>query len=192
MELTINENHEVRSRTSKPLLIIAIMSMVMLFGGLTSAYIVRHGQGNWLKFELPYEFYISTGLIILSSVTMVMAQSSIKKGDGEKLKLYLAMTLLLGLGFVVAQFMGWSSLVKQNVFFAGNQSNASGSFLYALTGLHLAHLFGGIIMMIYTVVKAVNNRYSKDNFLGVQLSSIYWHFLDVLWVLLFLFLVFIR
>lgn len=192
MDLTLTEKHEVRSKTAKPVLWLAMVSMVMLFAGLTSAYIVRQGQGNWLSFELPFQFYVSTGLILLSSVTMSMAQKGIKNGDPVKLTRFLAVTLLLGIGFVISQFLGWGELFDQKVFFAGNQSNASGSFLYALTGLHLAHLFGGIIMLIVTLAKSASNRYSETNYIGVQLASIYWHFLDVLWIYLFLFLVFIR
>lgn len=192
MNITLTEKHETRSKTAKPVLWLSMVSMVMLFAGLTSAYIVRQDQGNWLKFDLPFQFYISTGLILLSSVTMSTAQKSIKNGDTVKLTRFLALTLLLGIGFVITQFLGWSELVQSNIVFAGNQSNASGSFLYALTGLHMAHLFGGIIMLIVTLSRAAGNRYTQDNYLGIQLASIYWHFLDVLWIYLFLFLVFIR
>lgn len=171
---------------------LGIVSMVMLFAGLTSAYIVRQGQGNWVVFELPSEFYISTGLILISSVTMWMAQSAIRNGEPAKLTRFLAISLLLGIGFVVSQFLGWGKLVDQKIFFAGTQSNASGSFMYAITGLHLAHLFGGLIILLVTLVKSVSGKYSKENYLGIQLASIYWHFLDLLWIYLFLFLVFIR
>ncbi len=192
MDLTLTEKQAFRSKTAKPVLWLSMVSMVMLFAGLTSAYIVRLDQGNWLNFELPFQFYVSTGLILLSSVTMSTAQKAIKKGDTVRLSQFLALTLLLGIGFVISQFLGWGELVEQNVFFAGNQSNASGSFLYALTGLHLAHLVGGIIVLIVTLARSASNKYSANDYIGIQLASIYWHFLDILWIYLFLFLVFIR
>jgi cytochrome c oxidase subunit 3 len=194
MNLVMNdiERQEIKSKAYKPMLMIAIVSMVMLFAGLTSAYIVRQAEGNWLSFELPSAFYTSTGVILLSSLTMNWALASAKKDHKKNIKTAMALTLILGLLFVISQFAGWNHLVKQNVFFAGPSSNASGSFLYALTGLHLAHLFGGLIYVSIVLSRALNEKYSSKNFLGLQLCSIYWHFLDILWIYLFFFLLFIR
>jgi cytochrome c oxidase subunit III len=192
LKLTLTEKEEIRNKTAKPMLWLAIVSMIMLFAGLTSAYVVRIGQGNWVTFDIPVPFYLSTGLILISSVTMNIAKNAIKAGDAVKLTRFLALTFLLGLGFIISQFYGWKALVSNKIFFAGTQSNASGSFLYTLSGLHLAHLFGGLLFLLAVLVKSARYKYSENNYLGVQLASIYWHFLDILWIYLFLFLVFIR
>jgi cytochrome c oxidase subunit 3 len=192
LNMTLSEKEIIRNKTAKPMLWLAIVSMIMLFAGLTSAYVVRIGQGNWLKFDLPFEFYISTGVIILSSVTMNIALKAIKNGDTVKLTRFLGITFVLGIVFVFTQFYGWKSLYSERIVFAGNQANASGSFLYTLTGLHLVHLFGGLIFLLSVLIKSTRYKYSENSFLGVQLASIYWHFLDILWIYLFLFLVFIR
>lgn len=193
MEVTINqEDFERRAKTSKPLLWIGIVSIIMLFAGLTSAYIVRQAEGNWLEFELPISMYVSTAIIILSSITLWYGQSSAKKGNYSAMKIGLFVTLGLGLGFVFSQFQVWSDLVAGGVFFTGAQANASGSFMYLLSGLHLAHLFGGIIALFVTATNASAGKYSNGNILGIELCSIYWHFLDILWIYLLLFLLFIR
>src|ERR1700745_3743756 len=117
-----------------------MISMVMIFASLTSAYVVRMEKGDWLQFQLPQMFYVSTAIIILSSVTMNWAVSSARKNDLNNIKRASILTLLLGLAFVVFQFKAWSILVDQKIVFAGKFSNAAGSFLYALTGLHMVHL----------------------------------------------------
>jgi cytochrome c oxidase subunit 3 len=142
--LNYAEKQEIRNKTAKPMLYVAIGSMVMLFGGLTSAYVVRHAEGNWLVFTMPQAFYFSTALMLLSSLTMNFALMAAKKNNFTQIKQALGATLVLGIGFMFCQFMGWSQLSAQKVFFAGKDSNASGSFflcfnrsaLSALTGRH--------------------------------------------------------
>lgn len=185
------EGLENRNSSSKKLLLwVAIGSMVMLFAGLTSAYIVRKMEGNWKEFNLPLAFYFSTAIIIGSSVTINMALSYARKNKLAQLKQYLFLTFLLGVGFVVSQFAGYSSLVKQGVYLSGYSPSAS--FLYVLTGLHIAHLIGGIIALLVVNIRAVMNKYNAQNTLGIDLAATYWHFLDLLWVYLFLFLFFIH
>ncbi len=186
------EQRQTREKVAKPLLWIAMVSMVMLFGAFTSAYWVRRGAGNWLDFDLPQMFYISTAMIIISSVTMNWTLSAARKNDFKSMKIASLLTLLLGIGFVISQFMAWDVLVGQKVFFAGNQSNASGSFLYVLTGLHLAHLAFGLVALFVVWIKSILQKYNSENLLGIRLCAIFWHFLDVLWIYLFLFLLFAR
>lgn len=186
------EDFTRRAKTAKPLLWIGIVSIIMLFAGLTSAYIVRQAEGNWLEFELPTSMFVSTAIIILSSITLWYAQSSAKKDNQSATKIGLYITLALGLAFVFSQFQVWKDLVAAGVFFAGAQANASGSFMYLLSGLHLAHLFGGIIALFVTATNASSGKYANGNILGIELCSIYWHFLDILWIYLLLFLLFIR
>ena len=178
-----------RIPTEKIVLWVAIASMIMMFAGLTSGYIVRKAEGNWTVFALPSVFTISTVLIVLSSLTMNMGVQAAKAGNSARLSIMLWLTLILGSGFAISQYMGWVSLVQQGVYLVGNPS---GSFLYVLTGLHLAHLFGGLIALLVTAIKASNKKYDANNFLGVQLCATYWHFLDGLWVYLFLFLLLMR
>jgi len=175
--------------TAKMLLWLAMVSMVMLFAGLTSGYIVRQAEGNWVVFELPGMFFLSTLFIMLSSGSMYWALHSIKKNNVSGLITGMLITLGLGFAFCFTQFTAWSKLVEQGIFFVGNPS---GSFLYVLTGLHLAHLAGGIIYLIYVTFRSIQGRFNSQSYMPVQLCSIFWHFLDILWIYLFVFLYFIR
>jgi cytochrome c oxidase subunit III len=175
--------------TFKILLWLSMVSMVMMFAGLTSGYIVRQAEGNWLVFELPRIFYLSTVFIVLSSISMQWAFNSVKKDNLKQLRTGLIITLGLGLAFCFTQFTAWSELVNLGIFFTGNPS---GSFLYVLTGLHLAHLVGGIIYLMIITARSLQDRYNSSRFLPVELCTIFWHFLDGLWVYLFVFLLFIR
>lgn len=192
---TVSVTQEKRINTSKaaiPLLWISIVAMIMVFGSLTSGYIVSRGNSNWLKFELPQLFYISTAVILISSVTMNWTLSSAKANNFKNVKIASFLTFLLGLAFVICQFKAWGFLVDQKIFFTGTTSSVSASYLYVLTGLHMAHLAFGIIAVMVVWVKALMNRYNSENLLGIRLCATFWHFLDILWICLFLFLLFIR
>ena len=182
------EKGNVRLATAKVVLWVGIGSMIMLFAGLTSAYIVRQAEGNWLYFSLPATFWYSTAAILLSSLTVNMAMQSIKANEQTKASSFLFVSLFLGLVFAALQFVAWSQLVDAGVYFAGNRSNPSGSFMYVITGLHFAHLVGGLIALLITSIKCSVGKYTSNNYLGISLLAIYWHFLDLLWVYLFLFL----
>jgi cytochrome c oxidase subunit 3 len=186
------ELKDIKNKTAKPLMWVGIVGMVMLFAGMTSAYIVRQAEGNWLYFDLPDTFYVSTVVIIISSLTMMGAQYAIKRDNTKLTTVMLISTLVLGVVFTLLQFKAWGELVDMGVFFAGRESNASGSFLYALSGLHLAHLAGGLLALIFTSVKSILKKYSAEDHVGIGVAATYWHFLDILWIYLLLFLVFIR
>lgn len=181
-----------KQKSAKPLLWIGIISIIMMFAGLTSAYIVRADNGNWLLFNLPDMFFVSTAVIITSSITMFFALKMAKNNNTKGIVIGLVATFILGLVFSYTQYLGWTELWSKGIVPAGKYSNASGSFLYVLTGLHLAHLFGGLISLFVTLINSLRGRYSAGNTLGLELCSIYWHFLDILWVYLFLFLYYIR
>ncbi len=181
-----------QQKASKPLLWVGILSIVMLFAGLTSAYVVRADNGNWLLFELPNAFYLSTAVIVTSSITLFFAMQMAKKDNQKGIVFGLLATFILGLIFSYLQYAGWSELYSKHIVFGGKTSNASGSFLYLITFLHLLHLFAGLISVLVTVKNAAKGKYSAQNTLGLELCSIYWHFLDILWVYLFLFLYYIR
>lgn len=187
MEMTINKKEERYERmpTSKMLLWIALASITMLFAGLTSAYIVRQAEGNWLVFELPKMFWVSTIMIALSSFSMNWAIQAAKKDNTKAIVQALLITTLLGFGFVVTQYLAWGSLYAQGIYFSGNPA---GSFLFVLTGFHIAHLLGGIIALVVSLYKSSRKAYGSNNMLGLQNCALYWHFLDGLWIYLFIFL----
>jgi cytochrome c oxidase subunit 3 len=182
----------VHQKTAKPLLWIGIVSIIMLFAGLTSAYVVRADNGNWLVFQLPNIVFISTAIIITSSITLYVAQQAIKKDNLKLTSLSLLITLILGVGFFFTQIQAWKELTAQGIYFFGSKSNASGSFLYIIAFLHLCHMIGGLIALSVSLTKCMLKKYSSSDFLGIELTAIYWHFLDLLWVYLFLFLYFYR
>jgi len=187
-----SELKAAQQKASKPLLWVGILSIVMMFAGLTSAYVVRADNGNWLLFELPSAFYLSTAVIVTSSITLFFAFQMAKKSNQKGIILGVLATFILGLLFSYFQYAGWSELYSKQIVFGGKSSNASGSFLYLITFLHLLHLFAGLISLLVTLKNAIKGKYNAQNTLGLELCSIYWHFLDILWVYLFLFLLYIR
>lgn len=187
-----SELKAAQQKASKPLLWVGIVSIVMLFAGLTSAYVVRADNGNWLIFNMPDIFFVSTAVIIASSITLFIGLQMAKKNNNKGVVFSVLTTFILGIIFTYCQFAGWNELTAKGVVFAGKYANASGSFLYVLTGLHLAHLFGGLISLLVTLINSLRRKYNAENTLGLELCSIYWHFLDILWVYLFLFLYYIR
>jgi cytochrome c oxidase subunit III len=192
--ITPEERFEIRKKTAKPLLWLAIISIIMLFAGLTSAYVVSRGGADptlWFNFEMPSFFWVSCGVIVVSSLTMNLAVSAIKKDDPKAMRTWLLLTGALGFAFCITQWLGWGQLVDQKIFLVEKINNA-GKYLYFISGLHLLHLFGGIISLGITVANGMRNRYSSGNYLGLQLCAIYWHFLDILWIYLCLFFWFIR
>jgi len=214
-QLLESEKQIIKIKASKGLLWLGIVSITMLFAGLTSAYIVRQGEGKWVQFAMPALFKVSTILIVLSSVTMQWGVRSIKRNDKKTLKLAITLTTLLGIGFVVFQYLSWSNLVSQGIYLVGdikdikstyeyipaakesaaeiaNTGNVAASFLYVITGLHVVHLLGGLIALFVVFSRAFMEKYSGADYNGVRICSIYWHFLDGLWVYLFFFLLYIR
>ena len=184
------EHTQTKIPTLKIVLWVAMASMFMLFAGLTSGYVVRQAEGNWLQFEIPTAFYYSTAILLASSLTIFLALRAAKKDQQQSLKTWLIITLGLGFAFVFSQFLGYGQLMKEGVFFTGG--NVAGSFFYVITGLHVAHLICGILSLIFTTGKAILEKYNSGNLLGIQLCAIYWHFLDFLWLYLFVFLVALR
>jgi len=188
IEHTSDTSREIRDRSPKMLLWIGMVSIGMMFAGLTSGYLVRRGSGTWIPFQIPTPFFISTAIILISSITMNMALRAAKKDASSNISNYLLFTWILGLAFGVFQFIGFKAMVSQGIFLVGTNSNASGSYLYILALLHIGHLVGGLVAVGIAYVKSLLHKYSAENFLGVKLCSTYWHFLDALWVYLFIFM----
>jgi len=165
-----------------------IVSVIMLFGAWTSAYIVKRGEPGWSSFELPGQFWVSSLIIILSSATMVWAQMSAKKDQIEQTKLALGLTTLLGGAFLVAQWLGWQKMVEMNFYFAGLGSNSSSSFIYVLTGFHGLHIISGLVVLAIALISTFQYKVHSKSMLRLELCSTYWHFLGGLWLYLFVFL----
>lgn len=176
-----------RKKVAKPLLWFGMASIVMLFGGLTSAVIVRKGDGKWLEYVVPDMFLYSTIVIVISSITFIFAYQMAKRNKQFGLKLGAGLTFLLGCIFIYCQLEGYNQLYEIGVFMTGPGSNASGSFLYIISWVHIAHLIGGMISLIIVLINAFRGLYNSKNLLGLQLSSIYWHFLGAIWVYLYIF-----
>ena len=162
-----------------------IVSIVMLFASQTSAYLVRRAEGNWLEFKMPVIFWYSTAVLLLSSMSMHWAYYSAKKDNFSNLKIAISVTFVLGLTFLWMQFQGWREMVDMKVYFVGNPS---GSFLYVFTGLHAFHLISGLLVLLYGLISAFRFKVHAKSLRRIEICSTYWHFLDILWVYLFFFL----
>lgn len=182
-------SHRPRKRMNSTLfaLWVAMASIAMMFGSLTSAYIVRHAAGNWLEFRVPDIFFFSTGVILLSSLILHLSYWGFNKGKAGLYKIGLPVTLLLGILFIVLQYQGWLALYNIGVPLDGNPS---GSFFYVISGIHAAHVLGGIFAIAVATLHAFTLTYkpSEKRKKRFQLVLHYWHFVDFLWLYLFLFL----
>lgn len=176
---------------------LAMGSIAMMFAGLTSAYIVRQSQGNWRMFHLPIVFWISTAVILISSVTVHLGVRAFKQRQMLRYRALITTTLALGLLFGILQSIGFWQLyhVPQETILEGQKlvetirvsGNPSESFLFIITGLHLAHILGGIIALLLVFLMAYRRRVKVYNATGLEIVAAYWHFVDVLWLYLFIF-----
>ncbi|WP_298418983.1 cytochrome c oxidase subunit 3 [uncultured Kordia sp.] len=193
MDLTQGTFEEKQARSKKMMLWFAMISMFMMFGGLTSAYIVSKERPDWLNdFAIPNAFYISTIAILISSVTFHLAKNAIQKGLHQITTIYLLVTLGLGLVFVFSQFAGFSEIIESGYHFTGKGSTVTTSFLYIVTVTHLVHVLAGILVLLVVIYNHFKQKYKQGQTLGLELGAMFWHFLDFLWVYLFLFLYFFR
>lgn len=169
-------------------LLAACASIMMMFVAFSSAYIVRHAAGNWLEYTIPNLFYVSTIILLISSVTLHLSYTSFKKGKEGSYKLFLILTFLLGTCFVVCQYLGWKELESIGIYLTGNPS---GSFFYIISGMHAAHVLGGITTLVVALMHAYMLKYkiTPKRKLRFSLVLIYWHFMDFLWIYLFTFLI---
>lgn len=193
MDLTEGAERKKIERAKKMMLWFGIVGMVMTFAGLTSAYVVSKTRPDWLsEFELPTAFYWSTIVIILSSVTIMAAKKSIISGDRRNASALLVGTLVLAILFVVFQFNAFSEIISRGYYFTGSESNITTSFIYIIILVHLAHLFAGIITLLVVIYNHFKQRYKKGQMLGIELGATFWHFVDIMWIYLFVFLYFFK
>ncbi len=193
MDLTQGTREQKVARAKKMMLWFGIVSMIMMFAGLTSAYVVSKSRPDWLsEFDLPPSLYWSTLVIILSSFTLMYAKKSIGENNRKNGTIFLMATLVLGLVFVVLQFQSFGEIIAAGYYFTGSESTITTSFIYVVVLAHLAHLLAGLIVLLVVIYNHFKQRYHAGQMLGLELGSTFWHFLDVLWVYLFVFLYFFK
>ncbi|MBV6644153.1 MAG: cytochrome c oxidase subunit 3 [Cyclobacteriaceae bacterium] len=163
-----------------------IISVVMVFISLTSAYIVKKAEGDWLLIDFPKMFNVTSILIVMSSASLHFAYISAKQNNLFRIRLGVVVTGVLALAFIVGQYLSWRELVAQDVFFVGNPA---GSFIYIFTGLHVAHLVGGVVFLGIVLVNAFRYKVHSKSMAQIEMCATYWHFLGGLWLYLYLFLI---
>ena len=189
--VALNDKNTVRRSKLHPLkflLVISCASMMMLFAGLTSAYIVRRAGGNWLEFKLPNLFFINTVVILMSSVALQAAYHFFKTGKEKLYKGLLFSAFILGLLFIVLQYQGWLNMHSIGVELTGNPA---GSFVYVISGVHAAHILAGLAALTVALVQAFSLKYvvTPRRKLRFELTLLYWHFVGFLWLYLLTFFV---
>jgi cytochrome c oxidase subunit 3 len=189
--MTLVNSNTTINQSKKFGLWIGLGSITMMFIALTSAYIVRRSAGNWVDFRLPNMFFISTVVILFSSMALELSYRSFIAGKEKVYRLWLTITLILGLLFCVTQYFGWQQLYDIGVPLNGNPS---GSFIYAISGLHVAHVVGGILALTVAVYHAFSLPYfvSGERQTRFKLVVQYWHYVDILWIYLLLFFLIFR
>jgi cytochrome c oxidase subunit 3 len=191
MDLTQGSSQQKNKRAKKMMLWFGIVSLIMSFGGLTSAFIVSSSREDWLNdFELPNSFFISTIIIIFSSLVFIAAKKALLK---EKYLLSQSLVLgvfILGLAFIYNQFLGFNELIISGYNFTGPTSNITMSYIYIIAVAHILHVIAGLISLAVVIVNHLKKQYTPASKLGFDIASNFWHFIDLLWVYLFLFLYF--
>ncbi|RZS98856.1 cytochrome c oxidase subunit 3 [Aquimarina brevivitae] len=193
MDLTEGTTQEKIKRSKKTMMWFAMISMTMVFAGLTSAWVVSQGREDWkIDLNFPNAFTISLAVILLSSFTFYGAKKAIDVDKRPFATALLVLTLVLGILFVVLQFMGFSELMEQGFYFTGPTSNIVTTFMFIIVVTHMAHVAGGLIVLFVVIYNHFKQKYKPGQTLGLELGAMYWHFVDFLWVYLFLFLYFFR
>lgn len=193
MDLTQGTLEEKNSRAKKMMLWFGIVSLIMSFAGWTSAFVVSSSRPDWLKdFVLPNAFIISTIIIMLSSVSFILAKNALKKGLRKATMLWLFITLVLGVIFIFNQFSGFQQIIDLGYNFTGPTSNVTMSYIYLIAIVHILHVIVGLICLLVVIYNHFKQKYNPAKMLGFELAATFWHFIDILWVYLFLFLYFVR
>jgi cytochrome c oxidase subunit 3 len=193
MDLTQGTQEEKQIRAKKMMLWFGIVSLIMSFAAWTSAFIVSSKRDDWLvNFELPQAFFVSLVVIIVSSLTMILAKRSLKKNQLGTTTIWLAVTIVLGIVFISNQITGFDQIIAEGYNFTGPTSNITMSYIFLIAAVHIAHVVVGLICLLVVLYRNFKKRYSSNNMLGFELAANFWHFVDVLWIYLFLFLYFFR
>ena len=193
MDYTKGTEEQKIHRAKKNMLWFGMISLTMSFAGLTSAYVISKERKDWLTdFEIPQAFYLSLIVIVISSITFHLAKNNVRKEENRTAMWLLLTTLLLGVTFVILQFQGFSEIIANGYFFTGSESSITTSFIYLVVLMHLAHIFAALITLLVVIYNHYKLKYQNGKTLGIELAATFWHFVDVLWIYLFLFLYFVR
>lgn len=175
-------------RARKMMLWFGIASLIMTFAGWTSAYIVSSTRKDWLQdFTLPLAFWVSTAILLCSSLTYWLALRAVKADNQPMGRLWLGATLLLGLAFIISQFTGFSQMIALGYYFTGPTSNITLSYIFLIAAVHVLHVVAGLISLLVVMVRQMRGKYGPGRMVGMELGITFWHFLDVLWLYLVLF-----
>ena len=193
MDYLERNTKEKNSRAIKMMLWLGIASLFMTFAGFTSAFIVSKSREDWItNFDLPEAFTYSLVVIIISSLTLFLARRELLKNNFRGTTIYLVITFLMGVAFAISQFIGFNQIIENGYHFTGPTSTITTSFIFLIAFVHLIHVMAGLLVLMFIILGNLKRKYSKNNILGFELASIFWHFVDILWIYLFLFLVFFR
>lgn len=193
MDLSQGTAVEKNRRAKKMMLWFGIVSLIMGFAGWTSAYIVSSKREDWISdLELPQAFFASTAIIILSSITYMMAKKVVQKDNQKMGTICLLATLVLGVAFIILQFKGFSQMLEHGYYFTGPTSSIKMSYVFLIAAVHIVHVVAGLISLLVVLVQQLRGKYSPENMLGLELGATFWHFLDFLWVYLILFMYFVK
>lgn len=191
MDLTTGTPKEKNDRAKKMMLWFGIVSLIMGFAGWTSAYIVSSTREDWLTdLQLPSSFFYSTLVLVLSSVTYMMAKAAVKADNAKMCTRWLLLTLVLGVSFIFLQFNGFAQMIAQGYYFTGPTSSITMSYIFLIAVVHILHVVAGLISLLVVLYNQVKGKYSSKEFLGLELGATFWHFLDFLWVYLIMFFYF--
>ena len=189
MDLTQGTAQVKQKRAKKMMLWFGIVSLIMSFAGLTSAFIVSSSREDWLSdFVLPNSFIYSTLIILLSSILLYAAKQTLKKNQATNTTSLLIGVLVLGIAFIYSQILGFNQIIDAGYNFTGPTSNITMSYIYVIAVVHIVHVLAGIVCLIVVIINQLNKKYSSENTLGFDLASTFWHFVDILWLYLFFFL----
>jgi len=191
MDLTQGTTQIKQKRAKKMMLWFGLISLIMSFAGLTSAFIVSSSREDWLSdFVLPNSFIYSTLIIFLSSILLYAAKQTLKKNQATTTTSLLIGVLVLGIAFIYSQILGFNQIIDAGYNFTGPTSNITMSYIYVIAVVHIVHVLAGIVCLIVVIINQLNKKYSSENTLGFDLASTFWHFVDILWLYLFFFLYF--
>jgi cytochrome c oxidase subunit 3 len=193
MDLTQGTLKEKKDRAKKMMLWFGIISLIMSFAGWTSAFVVSSSREDWLKdFTLPNAFIISTVVILISSITLVLAKRALKNNNRQQTTIWLVLTFVLGIIFIINQFIGFNQIIDSGYNFTGPTSNITMSYIYLIAMVHILHVVVGLVCLLVVIYNHFKQKYNASKMLGFELASTFWHFIDILWLYLFLFLYFVR
>ena len=192
MDFTQGTFQEKHNRAKKMMLWFGIISLIMSFAGWTSAFVVSSTREDWLNdFQLPNAFIISTIVVIISSLTFMMAHKALKNNQRQQTMVWLLITFALGVAFITNQFLGFNEIIAMGYNFTGPTSNVTMSYIYLIAMVHIVHVIAGLVCILVVIYNHFKQKYNAEERTGFELAATFWHFIDILWVYLFLFLYFV-